>query len=110
MATNPGASNNIKFFVPGTCPSERNLSAHHRIKPNFANSDGCSVKPPISIQLRFPFIFFPKKGTNGNNNIRIEILSAYLAMNGQIDPFTLNAQKVANEPRIKKKNCFMNIE
>jgi hypothetical protein len=68
------------------------------------------VKPAISIQLRFPFIFFPKNGTNGNNKITIEILREYLAMNGQIVPLTLNAQKVANEPRIKKKNCLMNIE
>jgi hypothetical protein len=55
-------------------------------------------------------MFFPRKGTNGNNKITIEILSAYLAINGQIAPFTLNAQNVANEPRIKKKNCLINIE
>ena len=110
IATNPGASNKIKFFVPGSCTNVRNRSEHHKIKPNFANSDGCNVKPPISIQLRFPFMFFPRNGTNGNNKITIEILSAYLAMNGQIAPLTLNAQNAANEPMIKKKNCLINIE
>ena len=92
IVTSPGAIRKIRFLLPGTWPNVRNLSAHHKINPSFANSDGCNVKPAISIQFRFPFMFFPRNGTNGNNKITIQILRAYLAICGQIKPLTLNAQ------------------
>ncbi|CAB4550621.1 unannotated protein [freshwater metagenome] len=67
----------------------RKCKAHHRIKPNLANSEGCNVNPANSIQFRLPFTFFPRLGTNGNAKKKTERSNEYLATLCQIDPLTL---------------------
>ena len=71
----PGKSLKKFFNLEGASPIFRSCRAHQSIKPNFANSDGCKVKPAISIQFLFPLMFFPRFGINGSSKIMIEILS-----------------------------------
>ena len=70
----------------------RRCRAHHKIRANFANSEGCKVKPANSIQLRFPFTLFPNPGTNGRDRKKIESSNENLATTNQIAPFTRYAQ------------------
>ena len=109
ITTKPGKIKLIGF-LPATKSIRRNWNAHQSIKPNLANSDGCSVKPAISIQFLFPLIFFPRDGTKGSSNINIESVKLTLANLGHISPLTLYTQYEAAAPRIKKKNCLINIE
>ena len=83
---NPGEISQNGDFLPAYSPILRSCSAHQRINRNFAISDGCKVNPAISIQFLFPFTFFPKNGTNGNNKITMEMDSAYRAILGQTAP------------------------
>ena len=88
----PGNSNFTLDFLPATSPTFLSCTARQRIKRNLAISDGCNVNPAISIQLRLPFIFFPKPGINGSKRMTMVRLSPNLAIFGQTLPCTRKAQ------------------
>ena len=79
------------------------------IKPNFANSLGCRVKPAKVIQFVFPFTVFPKPGMNGKSKNPNESKRAKFESLPQSEGFNFIATKAAGTESARKKSCFPTI-